>query len=604
MRSSRRSLAPVGVLVCVVLGALGLVGAGVAQPDRDRSDAPNVSASIQPEGDIGVDEVVQLKIEVTLNDDADVKQPVMALENLEVVGGPGQSNQIIFTGGATRRIVGFTYHVRPKTLGLAKLEGGHITVGGRAYELPEVRTAVVEDPPERRTFRRRDPFSSFFGSDPFEDQGRRPDLPEREPAKIFLESVVEPARPWVGQQAIYTVYLYTDVAVRSVTVTDIPEFPGFWALPLERSDDVEQRVVTRDGRRLNEVKLMQRVIFPRRAGALDIGPAEVAMAVVEGGRSFFSGSRLREMRRRSNAVTVNPKPLPEPTPDGFHGAVGQMTLRADVEPRDLSMGDAATLKVVLDGRGHLQGIPAPEIPTSDAFEIFPPQQQSHEEIRGELVYGTRTWSYVVVPKQTGAVEIPPVRLVYFDPQRSAYRTTETEPLRLAVRGATQATQDSGRTVELHPIRTSTLPDVGGGARGVWPARRHGLFALPFVAALVLLFLRRKGLAPGSARAAQRKKLLEALSKAGSEDKPRQVAAGIEDAWRDYLATRWSVPRGTPSSQWSRIMTTHGASRDAAEELVSLADDLHYLRYAPKLSSTEEMQRELVERSRRLARRLG
>ena len=52
------------------------------------------------------------------------------------------------------------------------------------------------------------------------------------------------------------------------------------------------------------------------------------------------------------------------------------------------------------------------------------------------------------------------------------------------------------------------------------------------------------------------------------------------------------------------MTTHGASRDAAEELVALADDLHYLRYAPKLSSTEEMQRELVERSRRLARRLG
>ena len=599
MRSRRVSWCATVLLGCLVLG-----GVAWSQPDRDRPDAPNITASVQPQGDIGVDEVVQLKIEVTLNDDADVKLPVMALENLAVVGGPGQSNQIIFSGGVTRRIVGFTYHVRPQKLGLAMLEGGHITIGGRAYELPELRTSVVEDPPERRTVRRRDPFSTFFDRDPFDDAGRRPDLPGREPPKIFLEAVVEPSRPWVGQQAIYTVYLYTDVAVRSVTVTDIPEFPGFWALPLERSDEVEQRVVTRDGRRVNEVKLMQRVIFPRRAAALDIGPTEVAMAVVESGRSFFSGGGLREMRRRSNAVTVNVRPLPDPAPEGFHGAVGQMTLRADIEPRDLSMGDAATLRLVLDGRGHLQGIPAPEIPASDAYEIFPPQQQSSEEIRGELVYGTRTWSYVVVPKQTGAVEIPPVRMVYFDPQRSAYRTTETEPLRLAVRGATQATQDSGRTVELHPIRTSALPDVGGGARGSWTARRHGLFALPFVAALVLLFLRRKGLAPGSTRTAQRKKLLDALSTAGSADKPRQVAAGIEDAWREYLATRWSVPRGTPSSQWSRIMTTHGASRDAAEELVALADDLHYLRYAPKLSSTDEMQRELVERSRRLARRLG
>ena len=599
MRSLGHSLG----LLTLLLGCFAVGVLVEAQPDRDRPDAPIVRTAIYPEGDIGVDEVVQLKVEVTLANDADVKLPVMALENLEVVGGPGQSNQINFSNGVTRRIVGFTYHVRPRQTGLAKLEGGHITIGGQAYELPEVQTAVLQEAP-RRESRTRDPFGSFFDQDPFAPLGRRPDLPDREPAKIFLEAVVEPERPWVGQQAIYTVYLYTDVAVRSVTVTDIPEFPGFWALPLERGDDVEQRVVTRDGRRMNEVKLMQRVAFARRAGALDIGPTEVAMAVVERGRSFFSGPGLREMRRRSNPVTVRVKPLPEPAPDGFQGAVGEMTLRAGIEPRDLSMGDAATLTLVLDGRGHLQGVPAPEIPPSDAYEIFPPQQQSHEEIRGDLVYGTRTWSYVLVPKQTGAVEIPPVKMPYFDPRRGQYRVAETEPLRLAVRGATQATQDSGRTVELHPIRTSALPDVGTGARGVWPVRRHGFFALPLFAALVLLALRRKGLGPGSARAVQRKTLLAALSAAGAEDKPRQVAAGIEEAWRDYLAGRWSVPRGTPSSQWSRIMTTHGASRDAAEELVALADDLHYLRYAPKLSSTEEMQRELVERSRRLARRLG
>ncbi|MDA8018581.1 MAG: BatD family protein [Thermoanaerobaculia bacterium] len=601
MRGELRSLL---LLVPVPLLGLGVGLTAQAQPDRDRADSPIVSASIYPEGDIGVDEVVQLKIEVTLNDDADVKTPLMDLENLKIVGGPGQSNQIIFSSGVTRRIVSFTYHVRPEGLGLAVLRGGYITIGGKAYELPEARSAAVEEAPPRRSARRRDPFGNFFDQDPLDPFGRRPNLPDAEPPKIFLEAVVEPARPWVGQQAIYTVYLYTDVAVRSVTVSDIPEFPGFWALPLERGDDLDQRVATRDGRRLNQVKLMQRVVFPRRGGELEIGPTEVIMAVVERGRSFFSGPGLREMRRRSNRVTVKVKPLPDSAPESYGGAVGDLTLRADIEPRDLSMGDAATLTLVLDGRGHLQGVPAPEIPTSDAYEIFPPQQQSHEEIRGELVYGTRTWSYVVVPKQTGAVEVPTVRMPYFDPRRSEYRIAETEPLRLAVRGATQATQDSGRTIELHPIRTSALPDVGGSARGVWPARRHGLFALPIAAALVLFLLRRQGLAPGSARAAQRKQLLESLSLAADEDKPRQVAAGIEDAWRDYLASRWSVPRGTPSNQWSRIMTTHGASRDAAEELVALADDLHYLRYAPKLSSTEEMQRELVERSRRLARRLG
>lgn len=333
------------------------------------------------------------------------------------------------------------------------------------------------------------------------------------------------------------------------------------------------------------------------------------MTVVERGRSFFSGPGLRELRRKTNPVTVDVRPLPQPQPEGFQGAVGELTLQAEIEPRDLEMGDAATLRVVLDGRGHLQGIPAPEIAVSDAYELFPPQQQSHEEIRGQLVYGTRTWSYVLVPKTTGAVELPPVRIPFFDPRQVKYRVAETEPLRLAVRTSTSATQDSGRTVELHPVRTATLPDVPTRAQGVWPWARHALFGLPALAALALIVLRRAGLAPsagrpGAGRAAQRRTLLEALAGAADEEKPRQVAGAIEDAWRDFLAARWSVPRGTPSSRWSRLMTTQGAPRDAAEELVALADDLHYLRYAPKLSSTEEMQRELVERSRRLARRLG
>ena len=70
------------------------------------------------------------------------------------------------------------------------------------------------------------------------------------------------------------------------------------------------------------------------------------------------------------------------------------------------------------------------------------------------------------------------------------------------------------------------------------------------------------------------------------------------AWRRRL-----LPPGTPSTTWAERLASAGAEREAAAELARLADDLHYLRYAPQLSATAALQREAVERSRRLLRRL-
>ena len=157
---------------------------------------------------------------------------------------------------------------------------------------------------------------------------------------------------------------------------------------------------------------------------------------------------------------------------------------------------------------------------------------------------------------------------------------------------------NGRSVELHPIRTAALPAPGAGG---WSDVRPWLFGLPWGLAVVFLVRRRRA---GGGHRPLRKRLLERLQAADSEPQPRQAAAEIEDAWREFLRDRWDLPQGSPSTQWGTLLAARGAKRNAADELVKLADDLHYLRYAPKLSSTEGLQRELVERSRKLARTVG
>jgi hypothetical protein len=137
-----------------------------------------------------------------------------------------------------------------------------------------------------------------------------------------------------------------------------------------------------------------------------------------------------------------------------------------------------------------------------------------------------------------------------------------------------------------------------------------LLAVPGVLALVVLLARRRngasGDVPGVGKLTDREarhRLEHGLKEAEQEGRPRRAAARIEEAWRDFLAERWEIPPGTPSTRWANFLTARNADPDAARELVGLADDLHYLRYAPQLSTCDSMIGEVLDRCRRLLRKL-
>lgn len=85
---------------------------------------------------------------------------------------------------------------------------------------------------------------------------------------------------------------------------------------------------------------------------------------------------------------------------------------------------------------------------------------------------------------------------------------------------------------------------------------------------------------------------------------RHAAGAAEQAWRDFLGERYELPPETPVAQWPGLLAQRGLKPTLGGELLRLVEDLHYLRYAPQLASTDSLQEELLERSRRLARRLA
>jgi hypothetical protein len=570
-----------------------------------------VSVTLEP-AIIGIDETATLTMEVSGDGLSSMHfRPSFQLVNLEVLGNASQYEDMRFSNGSFTRTYRLSWTVRPLGLGRAGVRNVSAEVEGEPHPLPPREIHVRREPAQQaqrpaagQDEEEDDPFRRFFGSVPIPRWRREPEAPG-----VFLRSEVQPARPVVGQQALYTIYLFTREDIAAISPSGIPPFKGFWVQDIPSPQQPPMEMVEIDGRRYGRVPLIQKALFPLRSGHYTIDPATIDLTVERYDRNFFFGppiSRPQTVRLSTAAQTLDVQPLP-PAPPGFAGAVGQLALTARLEPPRLHLGEAATLTVRLSGTGNLQGLREPKVTPPDGLTIYPPQQEGKDELAGTSVRGQRSWSYVVVPDRTGRYRLEAPRVTYYDPAARRYQVAASPDLELTAlpRPAT-ALGGSGAP---HGIRTAAFSNRGL-TGGSWPRLLPWLFALPWGLALAFTLVRRRSgeasryLAArpaGASSAAAR--LEQALASPQAEERPRQAAARLEEAWRDFLTERWDVPHATPSSRWSEMLAIRKVDDAALAELRQLLDDLDYLRYAPQLSTTDTLRAEALSRSRRLLRRL-
>ena len=565
-----------------------------------------VRARIEPEV-IGIDETATFLIEVHGEGFSSLRfRPSFELDNLEVLGDPSRYEDMRFSNGSLSRTFRISWQVRPLGLGKARVRAISVQLNDDVLQLPACEVRVQREPTRQAqpSYGRRDeddPFQQFFG--------RLPNPWRREPAapEVFLRTEIQPQQPVVGQQVLYTLYLYTREDISALSPSGVPTFRGFWVRDIPLPQQLPTEMVEIDGRRYGRVPLLRKALFPLRPGRRKIEPAAVDLTVQRYDRTFFFSPPVahpESLRLQTEDQWIDVQPLPA-APPGFGGAVGQITMTADLQPRRIHLGEAATLTVRLMGEGNLQGIQEPRLSPPPGVTVFPPQQEGKDEVAGTTVRGSRTWKYVVVPDRSGRYLLAAPEIPYFDPALRRYRVASTPDLALTAlpRPAAAAATGGG---EPHGIRTAALPASGIAGRR-WNDLLPWLFVLPWGLALAVTLARRRtvrtagALPAGSLPAAQG--FEEGLRQAESEERPRQVAARIEEAWRGLLARRWDVPTATPPSRWRELLAARGVDPETLGELERVAEDLQYLRYAPQLSTTDTLRDEVISRCRRLARRL-
>src|SRR5262249_4166118 len=144
--------------------------------------------------------------------------------------------------------------------------------------------------------------------------------------------------------------------------------------------------------------------FPLEPGKLTIGAPTVT---VDSGGSVFDllGSPPERLVRTGTPVTVNARALPGTRPQRV--VVGKDQVSVELDRQRVATGVAGRLRATVQGTGNLRDVQL-QVPVIDGLRTLDPQVQDQMEAPQDVVGGTRTFEWIMIPERPGTYRIPPL----------------------------------------------------------------------------------------------------------------------------------------------------------------------------------------------------
>ena len=456
----------VSVLISAVIILCGANGTFAA--------APSVTAVLS-DSQPAVGQMVQLEIKVNGANSANVPETI-SIDGLEVHQ-TGTSRQFEMHNFDVSSSVTYNYTILPLKAGKFKIPPQTVRVGNDSLRTPELALNVAQG-------------SSSSGS----SAGSAPSGQSTVGSKVaFAELVIAKKDAYVGEMVPAEIRLGFDPRAHG-RLEEGPELSGqgFTTQKLQQPRENLETI----GGRTYQVYTFKTAIAAARPGKFEIGPVTAKAAVVLPRRPsaprttrprspfdlfnlddpfsdpFFSdpfgsmGERT-ELPIRSEAATLNVKPLPPNAPPNFSGAIGNFTMTADAKPKTVQVGDPITVTSTISGRGNFDRMNGPALEEERGWHKYPPSSKFKQD-DDVGISGEKTFEMVLAPNEKKPA-VPPLVFAYFDPVKENYVTLRSDPVPIQVEGssaqapsvaaapATPATPTA--TVAITPAPTAKPQDI-------------------------------------------------------------------------------------------------------------------------------------------------
>ena len=219
-------------------------------------------------------------------------------------------------------------------------------------------------------------------------------------------------------------------------------------------NDLKPVPVVINGRKFREIQLYQSVFYPLAVRSLTI-PA-VTLTLTRPRPVIGPPSPQTEtVAFTSKPVVITVRGLPAHPLRG-QVVVGSFRLNERLDRQRVLVGESVRYSFTIEGIGNIATLPAPieSVETTDV-DLFPPKERHTIRHDGNQVSGQKTFTYFIVPRQNGTVQLADhFQWIYFDPQNARYDTLRPR-LRVMVGGKSETTLAKTST----PVgRTSVVGD--------------------------------------------------------------------------------------------------------------------------------------------------
>ncbi|NQX02288.1 BatD family protein, partial [bacterium] len=198
-------------------------------------------------------------------------------------------------------------------------------------------------------------------------------------------------------------------------------------------------------------------ITPTRVGQISIGPAKIRLTTQEVVRDPFPRAVNAEIYLQVPKLEIESMALPEGAPEGFHNAVGNFRLKASAAATEVHEGDPISVDLIVSGSGNLDTLHPPELENPNGWKIYGTTTEQRGDERRQLS-GTVVFHQSIRPLEMKS-DIPPFRLIYFDPRDEAYKTLTTEPIALQMRPDTAANTAAAAAAQSLAVPFERMTDI-------------------------------------------------------------------------------------------------------------------------------------------------
>jgi len=461
---------------------------------------------------------------------------------------------------------------------------------------------------------------------------------------VFIRAFISNTTPLQGEQVILTYKLYTTLPISNLDVSKISSFPGFWSKNLlANKKNYTQTHESIEGKDYLVAEIGKFALFPQRSGEITIEPGEVncvAQIKTNARRrssdpffdSFFNdpffNSRYQNVDKQlfSNSLKIDVRPLPgKNKPADFSGAVGTYTFKPEIDKTEVKANEAITMKFTVSGRGNLELIDPPKVVFPPDFEVYDPEIKNNIKVTGYGVSGSRTFEYLIIPRNPGDYTIKPVTFSFFDPKKEKYITLSSEQYHIKVargsgnQGNITYSGISHEDIQYigQDIRHIKLPPYKLKPIGYFFFRslNYYLFLLvPFLIFLVIIIIwrknvnRRNNIALTKNKKATKiaKKRLKTAATYLKENNENEFYVEISKALWGYISDKFNIPGSELSlDNVKDKLLKKSVNEQLINQFIDTLSNTEYARFAPgdKSQNMEGIYKQALEIISKIEREL-